>query len=87
MEEKIAIKWLRKVFILKTTPKDPLKWRLLVIDGHYTYITIDFIWECFSNHIYIIFLPAYTLHMLQPLNVAVFAPLKNAFWKHLYSMG
>jgi 4-hydroxybenzoate polyprenyltransferase len=42
MEKKIAIEWLRRVFIPQTTPSDPKQWRLLVINRHYTYTTIDF---------------------------------------------
>lgn len=60
MEEEIAIKWLTRVFIPQTTPSDLNEWRLLVIDGHHTHTTIDFMWECFKNNIYIIFLPGHT---------------------------
>jgi hypothetical protein len=42
MEELIAIHWLRKVFLPSTAPEDPSEWRLLVIDGHHTHTTIDF---------------------------------------------
>lgn len=87
MEERIAIEWLRRVFIPQTAPEDPSDWRLLVIDGHHTHTTIDFMWECFSHRIYIIFLPAHTSHVLQPLDVAVFHPLKEAFRKHLHHLG
>ena len=69
MEEKIAIEWLRRVFIPQTAPSDPNEWRLLVIDGHHTHTTIDFMWKCFSNKIYIVFLPAHSSHILQPLDV------------------
>lgn len=48
---------------------------------------VDFIWKCFSNKVYIFFLPAYTLHLLQPLDVAVFSPLKTAFKKYLDRQG
>jgi 4-hydroxybenzoate polyprenyltransferase len=87
IEEKIAIKWLRRIFIPMSAPEDPKEWRLLVIDGHYTHITIDFMWECFSNKVYIVFLPAYTSHILQPLDVGAFSPLKNAVRKHLHQLG
>jgi hypothetical protein len=87
MEEPIAIHWLQKVFIPLTAPEDPSEWRLLVIDGHHTHTTVDFMWECFSNKVYIVFLPAHTSHMLQPLDVAVFGPLKTAFKKHLSQQG
>lgn len=87
MEERIAIEWLRRVFIPLTAPKDSQQWRLLVIDGHYTHTTLDFMWECFLNKVYIVFLPAHNSHILQPLDVAVFHLLKMAFWKHLHQLG
>jgi 4-hydroxybenzoate polyprenyltransferase len=87
MEERIAIEWVRRVFIPQTAPTDPSEWRLLIIDGHHTHTTIDFMWECFSNRVYIVFLPAHTSHMLQPLDVAVFHPLKNAFRRYLHQLG
>jgi 4-hydroxybenzoate polyprenyltransferase len=87
IEERIAIEWLRKVFLPQTAPEDPSDWRLLVIDGHHTHTTVDFMWECLSNKIYILFLPAHTSHILQPLDVAVFGPLKTAFKKHLDRQG
>jgi 4-hydroxybenzoate polyprenyltransferase len=83
---KIALEWLRRVFIPQTKPIDPNEWRLLVIDGHHTHTTIAFMWECFTNQIYIVFLPAHTSHVLQPLDVAVFRPLKRAFQKQLHSL-
>jgi hypothetical protein len=42
MGEPIAIYWLQRVFLLLMAPEDPSKWRLLVIDGHYIYTTVDF---------------------------------------------
>ena len=41
-------------------------------------------WECFLNHVYIVFLPAHTSHFLQPLDVAVFRPLKLADLVSIY---
>jgi 4-hydroxybenzoate polyprenyltransferase len=40
-------------------------------------------WECYSNNIYLLFLPPYTSHVLQPLDLSVFAPLKQAYRKQL----
>jgi 4-hydroxybenzoate polyprenyltransferase len=87
IEEPIAIHWLGKVFLPLTTPEDPSEWRLLAIDGHHTHTTVDFMWECFSNKVYIVFLPAHCSHLLQPLDVAIFGPLKTVFMKHLDQQG
>ncbi|KAH7459443.1 hypothetical protein FOMA001_g19978 [Fusarium oxysporum f. sp. matthiolae] len=42
-------------------------------------MTEKFLWECFNNNIYLLFLPAHSSHVLQPLDVAVFGPLKRAY--------
>ncbi|RYP61877.1 hypothetical protein DL771_009966 [Monosporascus sp. 5C6A] len=75
----IALQWLREVFIPNTKPKDPDEWRLLVIDGHNSHTTEDFIWMCLQNKIYVIFLPAHASHVFQPFDVGVFATLKRRF--------
>ena len=59
-----ALEWLKKVFIPQTTPRDPSEARLLVFDGHRSHETIEFMWECFSNNIHLLFLPLHSLHML-----------------------
>ncbi|RYP57346.1 hypothetical protein DL771_011489 [Monosporascus sp. 5C6A] len=75
----VGLKWLREVFIPNTKPEDPDEWRLLVIDGHNSHTTEDFMWMCLQNKIYIIFLPAYASHVFQPFDVGVFATLKRRF--------
>ena len=37
--------------------------------------------ECFNNDIYLLFLIPHSSHVLQPLDVAVFGPVKNAYWR------
>jgi hypothetical protein len=44
---------------------------------------MEFMWECFLNNIYLLFLPLHTSHILQPLNLSIFAPLKRAYRKQL----
>ncbi|RYP57254.1 hypothetical protein DL771_011502 [Monosporascus sp. 5C6A] len=75
----IGLKWLREVFIPNTKPEDPDEWRLLVIDGHNSHTSENFMWMCLQNKIYIIFLPAHASHVFQPLDVGVFATLKRRF--------
>jgi hypothetical protein len=35
--------------------------------------------ECFLNNIFLLYLPAYTSHVLQPLDLSVFSPIKAAY--------
>jgi len=78
-----AISWLQDVFIPATQPAQPSTPRLLILDGHGSHETTDFMWLCYSNDIYLLFLPAHSSHVLQPLDVAVYGPLKTAYRKEL----
>lgn len=42
-------------------------------------MTEEFLWECYNNNIYLLFLPAHTSHVLQPLDITVSGPLKRAY--------
>ncbi|EAQ92239.1 hypothetical protein CHGG_00474 [Chaetomium globosum CBS 148.51] len=55
------------------------KKRLLIVDGHGSHETDDFMWTCFSNNIYLLFLPGHASHVLQPLNLSVFSLLKTTY--------
>ena len=50
--------------------------RLLIIDGHDSHITADFINYCYDHEIWPLCLPPHTTHLLQPLDVGCFQPLK-----------
>jgi 4-hydroxybenzoate polyprenyltransferase len=54
-----------------------------MIDGHNSHITTEFMWECFNNNIQLLFLPAHTLYVFQPLDLSVFSPLKHTYRKLL----
>ncbi|XP_065654580.1 uncharacterized protein LOC136081210 [Hydra vulgaris] len=56
---------------------------LLLYDGHGSHLTYGTIKAAMDNHIQIIYLPPNYSHALQPLDVAVFGPLKNEWRKIL----
>jgi hypothetical protein len=72
----IALEWLTKIFIPDTATTVP---RLLTMDGHGSHVTDDFMWHCYQANIYLLFLPPHSSHVLQPLDLAVFSPLKAAY--------
>uniref|UniRef100_A0A8H7K3R7 HTH CENPB-type domain-containing protein n=1 Tax=Bionectria ochroleuca TaxID=29856 RepID=A0A8H7K3R7_BIOOC len=78
----IALAWLKEVFIPLTKPKNN-GWRLLVVDGHKSHETVEFMWECFKNKIWLLFLPSHSSHVLQPLDLSIFSALKRAFRRFL----
>ena len=79
----MAIEWLEKVFIPQTVPRNPSEPRLLILDGHGSHETTEFLWLCYSNNIHMLFLPPHSSHVLQPLDLAVFSSLKKAYRRHV----
>lgn len=74
----IAMEWLEKVFIPETAPNPPGP-KLLLVDGHGTHDTDRFLGLCAQHDICVIFLPPDCSYIVQPLDVSVFGPLKNAY--------
>ncbi len=71
------------MFIPETAPEDPSETRLLIVDGHGSHTTDEFMWTCFQENIFLLFLPTHSSHVLQPLDIGVFSALKTAYRKHL----
>ena len=59
---------------------------LLLTDGHKSHVNIDVIDLCRSNDVILFRLPLHTTHALQPLDVAVFKSLKDAFSKRVRAL-
>ncbi len=73
-----AYEWLTTDFEPLTRPADPTHYRLLIMDGHGSHITANVMSHCMKPATDLLILPPHTSHMLQPLDVSVFAPLKRA---------
>ena len=82
-DDDTALEWLKEVFLPLTKPADAEERRLLVVDGHGSHTTTDFMWNCYINNVHILFLPPHSSHVLQPLDLSVFSPLKRAYKKRL----
>jgi len=52
--------------------------RLLIMDGHSSHIAANVIAHCMKHKIDHLILPSHTSHVLQPLDISVFSPLKHA---------
>jgi len=72
-----AYEWLTTLFEPETRRNDS-KRRLLLLDGHGSHLTARFIAFCLDKNIDLVCLPPHTSHLLQPLDVGVFSPLKRA---------
>jgi hypothetical protein len=74
--ESTAIEWLEKVFLPQTYTLEP---RLLIVDGHGSHETTDFMYLCYQHNVHLLFLPPHTSHVLQPLDLSVFSSLKSHY--------
>lgn len=72
-----GFEWLRTVFEPASRQKSGDKPRLLIADGHSSHITGNMISLCIDNNIDLLILPPHCSHMLQPLDVGVFGPMKK----------
>jgi hypothetical protein len=76
---KIGLAWLKQVFDRETKAKARSSYRLLILDGHGSHVTMDFIEYCDANKILLMVFPPHATHSLQPLDVVVFAPLAASY--------
>jgi hypothetical protein len=56
-------------------------YRLLVLDGHGSHVTPEFDRYCLDHAIIVLCMPPHSSHLLQPLDVGCFGPLKSAYGK------
>jgi hypothetical protein len=77
----IGLAWLEQVFERSTAEKARRRWRLLIVDGHGSHLTPDFIDFCYTKKILLAVFPPHSTHTLQPLDVVLFSPL-SANYSH-----
>ena len=58
-------------------------YRLLIVDGHESHNNHEFHKYCEEQKIIVLCMPSHSSHLLQPLNVGCFAPLKRAYYKEI----
>jgi hypothetical protein len=75
--DRLSFEWL-KHFDLQTRPLNG-EWRMLVMDGHGSHLTIEFVEYCYHPDVKIsvFLLPAYSTYLLQPLDIGVFQSFKH----------
>ena len=80
---KVGLAWLEQLFERYTKKKARRSWRLLIVDGHGSYITMDFIDFCDQHKILLAIFPLHSTQSLQPLDVVCFAPLAQNYSDHV----
>jgi len=74
--DRLALEWISH-FDRFSAPRSTGAHRLLLLDGHGSHCTREFISYCDEKKIIPFCLPPHTTHLLQPLDVVVFQPLKH----------
>lgn len=75
----LSLQWLKLVFDPQTKAIAGHKPRVLICDGFDTHEILEIMEYCFENNIILCRLPSHSSHKLQPCDVSVFAPLKDAY--------
>jgi DDE superfamily endonuclease len=78
----IGVDWIRH-FEKHTKPRTAGVYRLLVLDGHESHHSTEFELFCKENKIITLCMPPHSSHLLQPLDVGCFGPLKVAYGKQI----
>ena len=79
---KLGVEWL-KHFDAHTKTRTKGTHRLLILDGHESHNSLEFQELCKENNIYTLRMPAHSSHLLQPLDVGCFSPLKRAYSREI----
>jgi hypothetical protein len=74
----LGLQWL-KHFDAHTKRRTVGSYRLLVIDGHESHNSLEFQQYCKENKIITLCMPPHSSHLLQPLDIGCFSPLKKAY--------
>lgn len=78
----IGLEWLKRIFIPNSTPQQG-QHRLPNLDGHGSHVSVEFIWTCRQNNIRLLYLPPYSSHILQSLDLATFSVVKSWYWNRI----
>ena len=77
-----GLEWI-KHFEKHSRPRTTGGYRLLVLDGHESHHSVEFEEYCKENNIITLCMPAHASHLLQPLDVGCFSPLKRAYGREI----
>jgi hypothetical protein len=81
----IGIDWIRH-FEKHTKGRTLGRYRLLILDGHESHHSDEFEEYCKAHDIVTLCMPAHSSHILQPLDVGCFSPLKKAYGRQIEDM-
>ncbi|KAL2885560.1 hypothetical protein HOO65_070022 [Ceratocystis lukuohia] len=80
--DETGLEW-PKHFDRHTKARSSGRYRLLIFDGHESHYSVDFEKHCKDNNIIALCLPSHSSHILQPLDIGCFGPLKKAYGQEI----
>ena len=80
--DRLGFEWI-KHFNQHTAARTAGVYRLLIVDGHSSHATPEFDQYCADNKIITLCMPPHTSHLLQPLDVSCYSPLKRAYGRQI----
>ena len=83
--DELGFEWI-KHFNTHTESRTKGTHRLLILDGHNSHTTPEFDQYCTANNIVTLCMPAHTSHLLQPLDVSCFSPLKRSYGQEVQEL-
>jgi hypothetical protein len=83
--DELGLKWLEH-FNRHTISCTAGAYRLLILDGHSSHATPEFDQYCKNNKIITLCMPPHSSHLLQPLDVGCFSPLKHAYGREVQEL-
>ncbi|KXJ15434.1 Jerky protein [Exaiptasia diaphana] len=78
IDKDIYLKWFLQLFLPSAPKERPI---ILVVDGHKSHVTEELINAAVANNVIVFCLPAHASHLLQPLDLSLFGPLKKGWVK------
>ena len=82
----IALDWLQQCFEPHTWPTDTNQKCRLLLDGHTSHTSLALTEFAEKNHIVLLCFPAHATHLLQPLDVSIFGPLKAQYHQMIMTL-
>jgi hypothetical protein len=77
----LGMKWLRQIFLPETACAGEK--RILLLDGHGSHQTIEFMKECFDSNVNCFYLIPHSSYVLQPLDLTCFSLIKSTYRKQV----
>ncbi|KAJ6437534.1 hypothetical protein O9K51_09740 [Purpureocillium lavendulum] len=78
----VGLDWI-KHFDCHTASRTKGPYRLLILDGHESHHSTEFELYCKEHNIITLCMPSHSSHILQPLDVGCFGPLKQAYGRQI----